>query len=202
MARNLFVNQLGRKKTIFSSNEIKHKKRVFLAIPLPEDLINNLKKLLTTLPGKKVPPEHWHFTLQFMGEIENEPLERLNFILSTLNLGVPFSITLGDFGAFPDARSAKVLWIGVREGVFELNALANKITKALSNEGFEVDTRPYTPHLTLSRFFPPRKMSDWIKSNPLTKGSFRVKEIVLYESILSKGQGPAQYVPLTSYCLR
>ena len=56
----------------------------------------------------------------------------------------PFTLTLGGGGAFPNARRASVLWLGVREGSDALSELAGMIPR-------EPDHVPYRAHLTLAR---------------------------------------------------
>ena len=63
----------------------------------------------------------------------------------------PFTVTLGGAGAFPSARRATVLWLGVSTGAEELGALAGAITAATAPLGFVADDRPFRPHLTLAR---------------------------------------------------
>lgn len=176
------------------------RKRVFLAVPLPEKVHIALEAPLKKLPGKRVPASHWHITLQFFGEIGEATLERLTLLLRTLDLGIEFSITIGQLGAFPDERSAKVLWVGVEEGRQALISFAEHLAQIFLLAGFEVDSRPYIPHLTVRRFFPPRNVSKWIKTSALKSLTFKVTELVLYESILDSGT--AQYIPLVRLPLK
>ncbi len=175
------------------------KKRIFIAISLPEVVREQLKKDLEHIPGRMVPPENWHFTLQFLQFSEETKLERLKFILSNLNLGPPFSATLKNLGAFPNENSAKLLWVGLSEGTKELTTLAENITQTLIKEGYKIDTRPYIPHLTISRLLPPRKVSDVIQTIPIQEQTFLIKEIILYQSILNEES--SHYIHLASYPL-
>jgi 2'-5' RNA ligase len=172
--------------------------RIFIAIVLPSDVRENLRKDLLEVPGRLVPPENWHFTLQFL-QISEVKLIRLKEILSNLNLGSAFSASLKNVGAFPHENSAKLLWVGLNEGTEELTKIANMISEALIKEGFKIDERPYIPHLTFTRFLPPRNISTLIQDIQVKEHSFKVKEIILYQSILN--QDSSHYVHLASYPL-
>ena len=53
----------------------------------------------------------------------------------------PFTLILGGAGAFPSARRASVLWIGVAQGGDDLEALASAVTAATAALGFESEDR-------------------------------------------------------------
>lgn len=176
-------------------------KRLFLAVPLPIKVGEELENLLPMMPGKKIPKEHWHFTLQFLGEIEAPRYQYLQHILSSLTWGSPFTATLDHLGAFPNDRSAKVLWVGVKEGYEKFCALEKLLNQILEKEGYKLDKQGFVPHLTIRRFYPPRRVSEWIHANPLQnkKISFLIDRIILYQSIL--GPIGSEYQELSTYFL-
>jgi 2'-5' RNA ligase len=176
------------------------KRRLFIGISIPSVLHGSLNKYVEDVPGRIVPPSNGHITVQFLGEVEEKTIERLDFILRSLNLGPAFHVHLGALGAFPNDRSARVMWLGIGEGKEGLQQLAKIVREVLAREGFKVDARLYTPHLTLCRFFPSRRMTEWIKKVQLKKLVFPVQEIGLYESIL--GKRPAIYKRLAEYVLK
>lgn len=175
------------------------KKRIFIGVALPEEVRENLKKDLEKIPGRMVPPENWHFTLQFLQISDELKLEHLKFILSDTHLGSAFEATLKNLGAFPNENTAKLLWIGLNKGAKELTAMADNITQRLIKENFKIDTRPYIPHMTISRFLPPRKVSDIIQEVQIKEHAFKIEEIILYQSILNENS--SHYVHLASYRL-
>lgn len=178
------------------------RKRLFIGIALPEQTREDLKKDLEEIPGRMVPPENWHFTLQFLqiAESESSKLELLKQTLSRLKLGPPFSASLKNLGAFPQENSAKLLWVGLNEGAKTLATMADTITQALTKVGFKIDTRPYIPHLTISRFLSPRNVSDVVDKIKIKKHTFTIQEIILYESILNQDTS-SHYIHLASYPL-
>jgi 2'-5' RNA ligase len=97
-------------------------------------------------------PENVHLTLKFLGDIREEALEQVRAALEKVcSEHAPFGVELTGLGAFPSARRARVLWMGVGAGFEELRSLASDLDAALVTLGFEPEERPYTPHLTLGR---------------------------------------------------
>ena len=57
---------------------------------------------------------------------------------------------LAGMGAFPNFRRARVVWMGVEQDP-RLELLHHDVEVACETLGFEVDGRPFRPHLTLAR---------------------------------------------------
>ena len=98
-------------------------------------------------------PEQRHLTLQFLGPVTESVADSLTeSVAESVRRVAPFTLALGGGGAFPSARRASVVWLGVSTGADELAALAGEITAATAPLGFAGDDgRPYRPHLTLAR---------------------------------------------------
>lgn len=131
--------------------------RIFLAVfPSPEAqraafaVIERLRR-----PGDGVSwakRDNLHYTLRFMGELDEGGVTRVIEAAGEAAAGLPpFAARLGGAGAFPDARRARVLWLGLAEGAEALLALARAVERALGVRGFEPAGRPFSPHLTLGR---------------------------------------------------
>ena len=84
-----------------------------------------------------------HLTVHFFGPV-GEPARLVESVTESVGRVPPFSLGLGGGGAFPNARRASVVWIGVREGSDALRELAGMIPS-------EPDHVPYRAHLTLAR---------------------------------------------------
>ena len=103
---------------------------------------------------------------------------------------------------FPNARSPRVLWVGIDSGP-ELAALAEQVDAALTLLGFERENRAFTPHVTLARFKEGGKKQNVASALPESQPSFgtmTAPEFHLYESKLSP-QG-ARYSKLASFALK
>ena len=100
---------------------------------------------------------------------------------------------LTGFGALPDARAARVLWLGVGKGGRELARVARKLDAAAASIGVERERRPFQAHLTLGRLRRPQRVR--LERLEAPGGiAFSVEEVILYESRLSSDG--ARYVPL------
>ncbi len=123
--------------------------RCFVAIdindPLRQRLINLQKELAPLIIGNLVEPENLHFTLKFLGEINDEQVNDVIGNLSDIaNNFEKFSIDLAGIGAFPSKSYIKVLWVGAPR----LFNLQKAVCGSLESFGKE---RDITPHLTVAR---------------------------------------------------
>lgn len=138
--------------------------RLFLAVFPPEgtqalagSVIRSLKRPRDGVTW--VRSENLHYTLRFIGdvgEIEARQVEDAAFEAASLHKS--FGATLGPPGAFPTAKRARVLWLGLLDGVEPFAQLAHSLEVALERRGFERDAREFTAHLTLGRI---REPADW-----------------------------------------
>lgn len=127
--------------------------RAFVAIEIISmDLINSIKKIQSELHinAKRVESENIHFTLQFLGEIDEDKLKQVKDALARISFE-SFDVTFTDIGAFPKAKFPRVVWIGVdEESGINLIKLAKKVENSLLPLGFSND-KPFTPHVTIFR---------------------------------------------------
>ena len=138
--------------------------------------------------------ENLHYTLRFMGDLDEDGVSR---VIAAARVGAAvrpgFMAGLGAVGAFPNARRARVLWLGLTEGGESLASLAGALEQALRGEGFDPAERPFSPHLTLGRVR--RREEDW--SGRLAgvatalegeqAPTFAVDRVTIVESTLSSG---------------
>jgi 2'-5' RNA ligase len=130
--------------------------RLFVAINLPDNERRALWDSTSRLRGAGLPVrwaggEGLHLTLKFLGESDDSLAARVSEALAAaVKPARPFEVGLGGFGAFPDQRRPRVLWVGVeRHPALEL--LANDVERALAPFGFPSELRPFHPHVTLGR---------------------------------------------------
>lgn len=171
--------------------------RLFLAVGLTEAVRRELDAYLGDvggergLPGRTVRPENWHLTLRFLGDTEDDVAARLRAELRRAALGTSFPMRFGALGAFPTARRASVLWVGVDEGAGELARLASATEAAAVRAGFAAEPRRFRAHLTLSRIRPPTDVSALVGAAPPAGVTMEVDAVALYRSHL--GGGPPRY---------
>lgn len=142
--------------------------------------------------------ENLHYTLRFLGELDENAVARVIAAARAGATGLPaFDVTLGTAGAFPGAARARVLCLGLARGAESLVALAASLERALVERGFAAAGRPFSPHLTLGRVR--RREQDWSArfegiGAELAAGlgdawaaSFTVDRVVVVQSTLSPG---------------
>lgn len=174
-------------------------RRIFLGVPLSAEAKEALKRKLKHIPGKVIPMENWHFTLQFLGAVEEEKLSLLQQTLSTADLSPAFNVNITHLNAFPNLDRAKILWLGVTQGSQQFTALNEKICQILAQLHLRFETRPFVPHATISRLPRPENVSRWARDMSIHKVSMQIDKVVLYESHLDPDH--ARYMELNSYSL-
>jgi 2'-5' RNA ligase len=175
--------------------------RLFLAVPLDSQVKAMLAQHLAqqVLPGRAVPPDNWHLTVRFLGDLDLVTQERLTAELDQSDLGSSFEIVLGEMGAFPRPAKATVLWLAVDRGVDRLIKLNEVVEEAVEAIGLPPEDRPYAAHLTVSRIRPEHDARNLIKAYGPMPFRWLADELVLYRSHL--GRGGAVYEPLESFPL-
>jgi 2'-5' RNA ligase len=130
--------------------------RLFFAAELDSHLADDLEQAIAPLRALEpslawVAPHERHFTLRFLGEVDEGALPAL--IAAADHLAAthrPFDMELGGVGAFPSLRRARVIWIGVDQEP-RLELLHHDLELALEPLGYELEGRPFRPHVTLAR---------------------------------------------------
>jgi RNA 2',3'-cyclic 3'-phosphodiesterase len=139
--------------------------RLFLAVFPPAEVQRAVHDRIEELrrPGDGlswVRPENLHYTLRFLGEVGEDGARRAAEAANEAASGsCVFAAALGDLGAFPDPRRARVIWVGLSAGGEALVALAQDLDRALAKRGFGAPDKPFSAHLTLGRVREPRR--DW-----------------------------------------
>lgn len=184
--------------------------RLFLAINFPPAVRAEIIAATASL-RESTPELAWvkepqlHLTLKFFGE---QPESRLDEIEAAM-AGVAARhrepmLALGGIGAFPNFRRARIVWMGVVPEP-RLELLHHDIEVAFEALGFEIEGRPFRPHLTLARVKDPlpesrlRELSRAAKRTEY-RTDFIVHSIDLMQSTLGPG-GPS-YKTILSAALR
>lgn len=189
-------------------------RRVFLALPIPGAAAAEISAVVEAVRAQPLPDGardvRWvrldglHLTLRFLGPTPEPTIEQLSALVPTIAEGVaPIQATFAGAGSFPTRGRPRTLWIGVRDGIAPLEALAARVGEALTTAGWPPDGRELRPHLTLAR-------SDGIAVGSLVAGRLvdamadrviqcALDRLVLYES--QTGGGPARYVPIAASTL-
>ncbi len=130
--------------------------RLFVALNLPKKEKDRLYRAARVLRDSKLPvrwvePEKYHITLKFLGDVSEDRVEAVEEALGRVALTTgALDLAVKGFGAFPTIRRPHVIWVGV-EPTPALRALKQDLEWALTDSGFERETRAFHPHLTLGR---------------------------------------------------
>lgn len=107
-----------------------------------------------------VKEDNLHYTMRFIGEVGEDGTARVAQAADEAAAGVPaFDAVLGELGAFPNVRKARVIWVGLSTGGDSLRALAERLASALEQRGWERERQKFQAHLTLGRVREPDR--DW-----------------------------------------
>lgn len=132
--------------------------RLFLGIELPKEIRESLTTLGTEhLPMvRTLPSSSYHITLHFLGMTDLQKLQSLlDELVKTKRDLMPraFAVRIRGVGAFPkpNESSARVLWAGVEQPCDELLQLHQFLREGLDAGGYQVEDRPYMPHITIAK---------------------------------------------------
>jgi 2'-5' RNA ligase len=129
--------------------------RLFVAVDPPSGEVEALDAALGDRdPGLRwVPPQQWHLTLVFCGEVAESVVPELCERLARAAARTePLELRLHGAGSFPrQAARGRVLWLGVDGDVAPLRRLAERTAAAARRAGVAIEERAYRPHLTLAR---------------------------------------------------
>ena len=89
--------------------------RLFAALAIPEDIAQDLVARQDRLPGARWrPPEAFHITLRFVGDVAENVAADLDAELTTVG-GGPLELSLQGVGAFGEGADIHAIWAGVEE---------------------------------------------------------------------------------------
>ena len=125
--------------------------RIFFALWPDDATRNQLRKTAAEIPlpacANSVPPHNLHLTLHFIGNVSVQQMRCLQQQARQVKTGI-IELTIDSAGCF---RQSRVAWLGCRKIPNTLTGLHQKLGHALGKFGFQPETRPYNPHVTVAR---------------------------------------------------
>jgi 2'-5' RNA ligase len=184
--------------------------RAFIGVPIAPEVRARISTAIAQLAPeisgiRWVREENFHFTLKFLGLINESQIEPIdNALAQAIHPFRRFTINAKCFGVFPDIKTARVLWVGL-EGS-DMPALAKSVESVLEPFGFPGQNRIFRPHLTVGRWRYPMGSHQQLEGKlKLWKnfefGESAVDEVVLFQSVLKPAGAvyrPLKTVPLAS----
>ena len=127
--------------------------RVFFALWPDADARDQLATLARDVAartqGRAPPIANLHVTLAFVGEVAAGRIDALRAIGASVARDVPpFVLTLDCAGTF---RGTEIAWAGTSSLPPPLAQLGRDLAEALAAEGFAIEQRAFSPHVTLAR---------------------------------------------------
>ena len=168
-------------------------KRLFFALWPDDGLRARLAEQARLLPintGRRVPPENFHITLVFLGNVEEQAVAALTGTAE--DISIPrFRLQINHCGWW---KRAKVAWLAPAYAPEPSLELVRQLNHQARSAGLPVDERDYSPHLTIAR-----KLTRPLKPCTFEPVYWDVREFCLVESVThEKG---ARYRVLQSWVL-
>ncbi|PWE32058.1 RNA 2',3'-cyclic phosphodiesterase [Maritimibacter sp. 55A14] len=176
--------------------------RAFVAIALPEEVLDRLAAVQSELPLARVAArETLHLTLAFLGQVPEPDLEDAHRAFSEIE-APEFDLRLSGVGVF-GADPPRSIHAGLAESA-ALRQLQGKVMRAARAAGLRPPARKFVPHVTLARprpaeIDPPRLEKALADLMGLDGPAFAVHDFRLYRSDLSKSG--AHHAELARYPL-
>lgn len=160
--------------------------RLFIGIKFDEKtmfLVDRIQGMLYNegVKGNFTNKNNIHLTLSFLGEVNNDKVDVLKKIIDSIDVSKINTIDIIGIDVLKD-----MIILNVNKSV-ELDNIYNDLVNKLSSNNFNIDKRPYFPHVTLVR----EKNKDYKKELNI-KSKFT--KITLFES--TRINGVLTYIPL------
>lgn len=180
----------------------------FFAVRLPDDAKEKLKLKCEAAAGmlefqKWVHYQDYHITLAFLGNAGKDQLQHATrLVRKALEEEEAFSLSTSRFGVFGKPDQPRIFWSDTAAQP-RLAEVRKKVFDACKEAGFQLETRPFKPHITLAR--------KWAGSSPfepdllgnesvLTETiSFPAAEVVLYQTHMDRSP---KYEAIEVYTLK
>lgn len=180
----------------------------FVAVSICDQAKAELKHICERLKkdfyfSKWVHEQDFHITLAFLGRADEGKLEMTNQIIQEkINGHSGFHLNIDSLGFFGRPDSPRIFWAGV-EREEKLFQLREKVFLACTEAGFELETRPFSPHITLARKWVGEQKFEKTMLNRLNDFQqnpvrFMAQEVVLYKTNINE---TPKYETITSFSL-
>jgi 2'-5' RNA ligase len=176
---------------------MEHSTHFFFAVKIPEetklfmkDHIEELNEIFSF--SRWVHHEDLHITLAFLGNAPSSKRSMAeNNVKEALFATDALKLQINKLGFFGSVDAPRVFWADILENN-GLHTIRKKIFLACEQAGFQLETRPFHPHITLAR--------KWNGAIPLQKDllddfwdriqpepfHFEVRDVVLYQTHLNQ----------------
>ena len=134
-------------KPAVQGEQAEQKHRLFFAL-WPDDTVRaQIAAAARAVCKRPVAEANLHLTLRFLGMQDEAALQCFRDVAGQVQ-GEPFGLVLDRYGGFERKR---IQWLGTSAPPAALSGLVSSLNRALEACGIEAETRPFVPHVTLSR---------------------------------------------------
>jgi 2'-5' RNA ligase len=167
--------------------------RCFIAIDvddhLKESILQIQKNILNLgVDVKMVEPQNLHFTINFLGELDENKISNVKKQLDYVKGACEFEVNVAGLGYFGRENNIRTLWLGLKDGGRELSDLMSDV-----NGCVKIGEKCTKPHLTIGRVrggSSKKDLLDFIKNHlDVNIGEMNVKYVKLKGSELG-ASGP------------
>ncbi|NHC42441.1 RNA 2',3'-cyclic phosphodiesterase [Bacillus sp. MM2020_1] len=175
---------------------MEHRSHFFFAVRIPEQTKLRMQEHIEKIK-ERIPFSRWvhyqdlHITLAFLGSAPPDKLKQAeNQVQEALKDEQAFTLKINKLGFFGSVDSPRVFWADTEESK-NLQSIRNKVFSACEKAGFQLETRPFRPHITLARKwkgeqpFQTELLGLWEEFQPFPL-SFEASEVVIYQTHLDK----------------
>jgi RNA 2',3'-cyclic 3'-phosphodiesterase len=173
--------------------------RAFLSYDISDpsflEKVRNLQRDLvrTGADLKLVDSKIMHFTIRFLGEIDETDKQEIIKNLKGKVENFELELAFRGLGVFPDERRMSVVWVGIDPAsgaqLEKQAALVNELLKSVHTLRIDDKSERFSPHVTIARVKSGRnkeKLADFIRQNRNQElGSIRIKNLRLKLSHLT-----------------
>ncbi len=159
------------------------KRRLFLGISLSKEVVEKVEIQADLLKQRFiesvrfVPSKNWHMTLIFLGDQDEENIQKISDSVDLVISGSSNNaIAFDDITYGPPEHKPRMIWLNATKTTSEyLDSLRKQIAKELKTIGifWDDDGRAFHGHITLARF---NAESDEINMPLLVRGSTACKD--------------------------
>ncbi|MCM3380573.1 RNA 2',3'-cyclic phosphodiesterase [Shouchella clausii] len=164
----------------------------FLALPLSDDIqsaiCSHTRRFVQEERFKKwVHPADYHLTYHFFGPLQAKKWAETEKELARLTATfTPFVLQFGEYGTFGKEDSPRIFYMKpdpIEDNLVQQHA---QVVSLLAQLGYPVDSRPFSPHVTIARKWVHRK--PYVQPPSRFHYSEKVERLCLYKTVT--GQTP------------
>ncbi len=176
--------------------------RLFIAVELADevraalvDVQNSLRQWSRAV--KWVEGPQLHMTVKFLGDAVDAQVAEISEALAAATHGVDsFDMRLDGAGCFPPHGPVRIVWVAMHEQSGRLARCVETVEETMAKLGFERESRPFSPHLTIGRVRDDSsgdRLRAAVETAPVRPAAQPVAFLSLMSSVLSP-RGPSYSV--------